>query len=163
MGQKQSQAPESGSLAGTHEPTIADIMTVKDLFCQVSSPLPIELVDEILDLAEYWAHGSVSLLWRDIIPGSRRDDGEYGKIKSDKMYMRLPPLGMYGTDNDLIVDRDHDHTAALGDLYKSDELRGLFGKGKSQKKIWASPRGEHPCRKIMFDIWSHDQGVFFIS
>lgn len=140
-------------------------MALKGLFCQASSPLPIELVDEILDMAEYWAHSSVTLQWHDSTPGVRRDRGANGQVQSNKMYMRMPPLGMYGVDEDLVLEEHHHHAATLEELRKLDAVRGLSGdnsaSGTSQKKVRADPRGEHPCRKIVFNISSHDQGNSF--
>ncbi|KAH7925691.1 hypothetical protein BV22DRAFT_969693, partial [Leucogyrophana mollusca] len=67
------------------QPTIADIIQVKDLFSRISTPLPIELVDKILDDASYWPYSSITLDLPRSVPGSRH----YNK---DDMYMRTLPL-----------------------------------------------------------------------
>lgn len=127
-----------GNHSSSHEPTPADIMTVRALFCQTSPPLPVELVDDILDRAEYWARSSITLQWPDTIPGVRRDGGNE-QIMSDKMYMRMPPLGMVGVD--------------LVEGYSTSRL---------SQEVHNNIRSEHPCRKIVFDIRSHDQGALYI-
>ena len=127
-----------GNHSSSHEPTPADIMTVRALFFQTSPPLPVELVDDILDSAEYWARSSITLQWPDTIPGVRRDGGN-GQIMLDKMYMRMPPLGMVGVDS-----VEEDSTSRLS------------------QEVHNNIRGEHPCRKIVFDIRSHDQGALYI-
>lgn len=47
------QSPsQSNATQPTYQPGIADILAVKNLFYETSSPLPIELVDVIMDMAE---------------------------------------------------------------------------------------------------------------
>jgi hypothetical protein len=43
------------------DPTVADIWLVKHMFLQGPIGLPLEIIDEILDLAEYWAHQSLEI------------------------------------------------------------------------------------------------------
>lgn len=160
------QSPsQSNATQPTYQPGIADILAVKNLFYETSSPLPIELVDVIMDMAEYWAHSSVTLRWSDTVPGLRRDGGGSTEEEvENKMYMRMPPLGMYYCpEDDLILERQkYGYNTTLADLEGLDGIRQLFGESASsderKKKEWANPRGEHPCRKIVFDISSHDQG-----
>ena len=158
MEETHSKPTDHREISYKHEPTITDIMAVKVLFSQTSSPLPIELVDDIMDKAEFWARSSVTLPWYDSVPGVRRDRGGNKQVKPDKMYMRMLPLGMYSVDEDLILERDHDRAATIEEC-KVDEHSAS---GVSQKMVRINARGEYPCRKIVFDIWSHDQGTLYI-
>ena len=157
MEETHSKPTDHRAISYKHEPTITDIMAVKVLFSQTSSPLPIELVDDIMDRAEFWARSSVTLRWHDSVPGVRRDRGGDKQVKPDKMYMRMLPLGMYGVDEDLILDK-HGHAATIEEC-KVDEYSAP---GVSQKMARINTRGEYPCRKIVFDIWSRDQGPLYI-
>lgn len=40
-------------------PTVEDVLLVKDIFREFT-PLPLEIVDEIIDYAEYWPHTTTS-------------------------------------------------------------------------------------------------------
>lgn len=59
-------APEQ--LDQPHEPSAADAVVVR-LMLLKGKQLPIELVDVILDQAEYWPHESASTSQSQIIPG----------------------------------------------------------------------------------------------
>lgn len=143
---------DSGSI---YQPTIEDIISVKILFGRVSKPLPIEIIDQILDDASYWAHSSVALKWKKKVPGP--DD-----IVQDKMIMRLLPFAVCGTDGDITLTKDQCEEVNWNDLEKYDigsEDEGEENNHAEGRSLnWLHPRGEHPCRKIEFNLWSHDQG-----
>jgi hypothetical protein len=68
-----------------HEPTIGDIRLVRFMLQQVKH-LPPELVDQILDHAEYWLHSEVSVDYQDdplLINGTQVGE-------EDRLIVRLP-------------------------------------------------------------------------
>ncbi|KAH7919514.1 hypothetical protein BV22DRAFT_857030 [Leucogyrophana mollusca] len=134
-------APATVSYRG-HRPSIADIIHVKKYLAQLTPRLPIELIDQILDDAWYWAHSSVTVQGHVSVPNYITD----GVRSRDKMYVRTLPLAVPGSE---------------GDIGGGNDMRELVlgtvpvDAGSSQ---WAPPRGNHPCRMIEFQIWSRDQG-----
>jgi len=132
-------------MSNLYKPTIADIILVKECFyaVPVSKPLPLELIDQILDYASYWAHSSVTVDWDKIIPDS--------EMVEDKMYVRTLPLAVYGTQGDVVLTKQWKSG--------SQEFRlGVEDDEDSETRDWLPPRGEHPCRMIEFNLWSSDQG-----
>ncbi|KAH7925672.1 hypothetical protein BV22DRAFT_1033714 [Leucogyrophana mollusca] len=128
-----------------YQPSVSDIILVKKYLAF----LPLELIDRILDEASYWPHSSLTISWRDSVPSQRRN------ASGDKMYMRTMPLAIYGTDVDI--------TLPAVPLEDSDEgvdrvWEYMLGHEGGGARAWLSPRGEHPARKIVFDLWSKDQG-----
>lgn len=111
----------------------------------VSSPLPLELVDQVLDYASYWAHSSITVEWDKIVPKMTNNDS--GSI-SDKIYMRTLPLAVYGTQGDVVLTEKH----------WTDGEAFHLGAKDSKMKYWFPSRGKHPCRVIEFNLWSSDQG-----
>ncbi len=47
----------------SHEPSIADVLVVKAMLTRALA-LPVEIVDAITDLAEYWPHSTVQASWQ---------------------------------------------------------------------------------------------------
>jgi hypothetical protein len=73
------------------EPTVQDVLRVKSLLEQAPSSmtLPLELIDIILDYAEYWPHTTNSCQLQDLnIFGS-----PHGTQVEDKLLARSVPLG----------------------------------------------------------------------
>lgn len=120
------------------QPTIAEIMQIKDFFADLPHPLPIELIDQILDEAEYWAHSTVEVMGKISVEG-------------DRMYMRTMPFALPGTEGDLKV-------TDLGQ--NSSDVHRLIGggTGEAEAEGWVSPRGCNPARKVVFELESKDQG-----
>ena len=129
-----------------YHPTIADIVQLKELLTTGFCHLPIELADQILDEAEYWAHSSVELTDCELAARGTHGSGE------NVMYMRTMPLALYGTQGDiLLTDRDS------GILNRRVEV----GAGESEwprGDTWLPPRSVKPARKIVFQLESRDQG-----
>ena len=103
----------------------------------------MELVNRIIDDASYWPHSSV-YLERPLTVCSYDPD-------VDKMYMRTLPLCIPGTEGDfsLVKDDFKENGAAWTKkltLGKADDP--LFSRTLL-----------HPCRKIEFQLWSHDGGA----
>ena len=54
----QQETPENREYSGLYEPSIEDVFSVKTILSG-NFELPLELVDTIIDHAEYWPHTSV--------------------------------------------------------------------------------------------------------
>ncbi|KAI6040655.1 hypothetical protein EDC04DRAFT_2566658, partial [Pisolithus marmoratus] len=120
------------STTARYEPTVQDILTVRSYFLLLRTPLPNELIDTILDEAHYWAHSTVTVEY----PVCTREWDS-----ADHMYMRTLPLAIPGTEGDFVFSPQEPKRIRLGtgpDLSLYHRL--------------------HPCRRIVFDLWSHDQG-----
>ncbi|KAI5992403.1 hypothetical protein EDD15DRAFT_2168209 [Pisolithus albus] len=118
-------------LTGRYLPTAQDILTVRSYFLLLRKPLCYELVDIILDEACYWAHSTVEVEY------PIRANIWNGK---DRMYLRTLPLAIPGTEGDFVFSPQDVKEIHLGgsDLSTHERL--------------------HPCRRIVFELWSHDQG-----
>lgn len=111
----------------------------------MQSKLPAELVDKIIDDASYWLHSSV-YLERCLTVPVRREGGSV----EDVMYMRTLPLGIRGTDGDFnLLEKDFEDGSAW-----TKELR----LGGPDDLLYSTTTLSHPCRKIVFQLWSNDQG-----
>ena len=104
------------------------------------SAFPTELVNKIIDDASYWPHSSVCL--------ERPLTAEYGD--GDKMYMRTLPLCIPGTEGDFSLVKDDFKTN--GAAWTKKLTLGRAGGPLYPRTLL------HPCRKIEFQLWSHDQG-----
>ncbi|KAI9671232.1 MAG: hypothetical protein M1829_004639 [Trizodia sp. TS-e1964] len=129
-----------------YRPTVGDIVQVRHILLSQKLQLPIEIVDLILDQACYWASTSVSSSTGVVATGARRGVG-------DRLVLRTLPLGYCGDgiqehevgSEHMVVRKLHIPTKTLD---RVPELADTV----------VPPRGAHPCRKIEFDIVSHDQG-----
>lgn len=63
-------------------PEVNDVLSVKDIF---SDRLPLEIIDSIIDFAEYWPHISARRERKMVVSGSS-GAGE------NREYLRTPPL-----------------------------------------------------------------------
>src|SRR4051812_24918155 len=73
-----------------YQPSIEDVLTVKDVFLSLlpETPLPLELIDAIIDLAEYWPHTSTTL------PPDRRETYvRAGGDDENRFMLRSLPIG----------------------------------------------------------------------
>jgi hypothetical protein len=139
----------------SYDPTVADILRVRRYFTLIPQPLPKELVDDILDLASYWAH--TSLTFEEIQSVTARDASIV-----ESMYMRALPLAFPNTAGDFTLSaRENNSKDPKRKTYTllreqdptSDEFIAMAPSGQPSNPIAA-----HPCRKIVFQLWSHDQG-----
>ncbi|KAH7905153.1 hypothetical protein BJ138DRAFT_1165272 [Hygrophoropsis aurantiaca] len=143
--QMENPSSSDAEPGASYLPTIADIIQVKDIFSQTSPPLPIELIDQIIDDASYWPHSSITLTKSAIVPNYRT-----GGIQ-DEMYMRTLPLAVPGVEGSIALsgtEAEDEKSIALGLVEGGDPTNGK----------WLPPRGENPARKIVFKLWSKDQG-----
>lgn len=125
-------------------PCLKDVSEVRELLCRLWSTssststsskrrsvmLPDEVIDIILDEAEYWPSVVTTL---NTTPFVIAADG-------DTECLRTPPL-CYSLVND-----GHKEDGASSSAVEQSARQILLH------------RGIHPCRKIVFDISSHDQG-----
>ncbi|KAH8701087.1 hypothetical protein BGW36DRAFT_357716 [Talaromyces proteolyticus] len=110
-------------------PSIEDVVNIRDLLHRLGlkrQAIPNEIVDMIIDEAEYWPSVVTTL---ETTPYVVRSD-------EDRECLRTPPLCF-----------------SLEEGSKENE-----SSGKEEQPQTLLHRGIHPCRKIVFDITSHDQG-----
>ncbi|KAI6160981.1 hypothetical protein EDD17DRAFT_1482318 [Pisolithus thermaeus] len=120
---------------GRYLPTAQDILTVRSYFLLLKTPLCYELVDIILDEACYWAHSAVEVEYPVCANLSN------GK---DRMYLRTLPLAIPGTEGDFV--------------FSPQDIKDIrLGAGPEWSNLSVYTR-LHPCRRIVFELWSHDQG-----
>ncbi|PMD30891.1 hypothetical protein L207DRAFT_520003 [Hyaloscypha variabilis F] len=138
-----------------HTPSVEDILTVKQILA-TKGKLPLELIDTIIDFAEYWIKTTTC-----------RTDGEVrvlaGREGENKLLLRSYPIGYVPTkDNPTTINmrrKDEWISRPSKPWIEPDD----FPNNVTQEVIdhWSrniSPRGEFICRKIVFSIKSHDQG-----
>ena len=131
-----------------------DVIAVKALirYPRAHLNLSTELVDVIMDLAEYWPHTTCSLRGPVLSSGYPVSTGlpPADFRHGDTFLLRTEPLGM-STQAD-VERKDYGIGTQIRRIFSS--IRPL--KGPS----WVAPRGKHPCRKIIFEILSRetDQG-----
>ena len=141
-------------------PTMLDVIKVKRY---LSFRVPTEIIDILLDLAEYWPHTSSILdmttrvyyghmnygshgrgpkTWwhnRSSTPEMRREWQEIGFV------LRTPPLGLR------CVQSDDPRKGYLRSLLRPPRA------GTDKKHDWLPPRGKHPARAILFEILSREE------
>lgn len=151
--------------ADRYQPSLEDVLTVKNILFTLrpDNPLPLELIDAILDLSEYWPHttsvpihGGITLQ-RPTVVGS-------GGPGENKLILRSLPIGALPEKNNEPVQLHLSDPVRYSTLDPkawpkdqeipqdaTEEVRKMLGE-RSQI------RGEFPCKKIVFKIRSHDQG-----
>ncbi|KAI1203489.1 hypothetical protein F5X97DRAFT_283117 [Nemania serpens] len=135
-------------LKNTLDPTPKECAEVKSLLGKATR-FPPELVDIVMDFAEYWACSITSIDYS--VTANRSLDIHGGRDREDKFILRTEPLGLTAWHSS---DPDRWQAAApprkLDEEYPRKELEG-FVEGPLSTL-------EHPFRKIVFDIVSRDQG-----
>lgn len=151
----------------TYKPSAMDVVVTKMMLAQ-GLHLPAEVVLSILDFAEYWPHTSATLDSSFItMSGGHRENKFVVSLKSKvsqdpsltsdlltRFQLRTKPLGLIKpTQQD-----DHQYTfTCAAPLPLSDDAEYPV----SQFQTWiGGPTDtiQHPCRRIVFTITSHDQG-----
>ncbi|KAI8627926.1 hypothetical protein F5Y19DRAFT_440412 [Xylariaceae sp. FL1651] len=138
------QPPE---LKNTHEPTPKNCAEVKRILTRVSN-FPPELVDIVMDFAEYWACSVASI---DYSVTANQQFSVHGTHNEDQLLLRTEPLGLttwHSTDHKRW--QMEAPPRRLEEEYPREELQ-CFVEGPPSTL-------EHPFRKIVFDIVSRDQG-----
>lgn len=151
-------------------PSMAAVISLRQHLA-LSRYLPNEIIDIILDLAEYWPHTSSILDMTTRVysghiysssrparprqklerllgtPGSRREWKENGFL------IRTPPLGWQCTsDTDLSKRNERKPPAATQPRPKWKPLIPRL-----QPPTWLPPRGLHPARRVVFEILSREE------
>ncbi|KAL1870267.1 hypothetical protein VTK73DRAFT_2716 [Phialemonium thermophilum] len=144
--------PEGGSgREEPYEPSISDVFVVRAMLSKALA-LPPELVNDVLDWAEYWPHATVKAEYEGGEKIARGGSGRPPQAE-DVFLIRSLPLGFSklpdGVSEDSWTTTEHDLRGPLEEL-SIDELQHFL---KSP-----SPLLEHPCRKIVFTLRSRDQG-----
>ncbi|KAL2140120.1 hypothetical protein VTI28DRAFT_4235 [Corynascus sepedonium] len=147
-------ADNSTETQGPYEPSVTDVLVTKAMLNKALR-LPPEIIDTIVDFAEYWPHTTTELNDSTVIARGKNNFGNRPGTE-DVFLLRSPPLGLHNwnrisraTDDSLI------HRTALkpqppGEEYSVNDFQELI----------ASPISllAQPCRRIVFTIRSHDQG-----
>jgi hypothetical protein len=126
-----------------YQPTVADVLKVKRY---LQRKLPAELIERIIDEGSYWPHSTV-YIERPITLPIYKD----GKHSVDGIYIRSLPIGVHGTEGDFrLVEEDFEDGGAAWE--KKLQIGGTDDTLPSAPML-----STHPCRKIEFQLWTHDQ------
>ncbi|CZS91734.1 uncharacterized protein RAG0_02257 [Rhynchosporium agropyri] len=153
--------PTSFFPSDRYTPSVEDVISTKETLFK-NFKLPIELIDTIIDFAEYYPCTSMCRIGGELHVRS----GGSGSSESteDRFLLRSLPLGY-------VTDKSYPNTCSMDGGYRSypnipaspwrnhDSLPSDIT--EDMKKQWATKsqmRGENSCRKIVFTIISHDQG-----
>ncbi|KAI2639409.1 hypothetical protein GGS21DRAFT_538133 [Xylaria nigripes] len=137
--------PELSDACG---PTPGDCVEVKSILAKATL-FPPEVVDIVMDFAEYWACSVASIDFSMTASGCREI---YGSSANENQFiLRTKPLGLtawHSSDNDLL--RKSAPALKLEKEYPREEL---------ERFVDGPPLAlAHPFRKVVFDIVSRDQG-----
>lgn len=161
------------SYGGFYEPSYADVLVAKALL-QRCGRLPLELVDDIVDMAEYWPKTHVEVDFYE-----NRRNGIFVPVRQSRntgknqFILRTPPLGFRAapTKEDNYSTKEPEPRPSRNDGNEATENAGPGTGGADDAGVLCSdddvrtwfpvgqaPPLEHPCRKIVFTLISHDQG-----
>lgn len=130
-------------------PAPEDGIAVKNILMQTGN-LPPEIADIIVDQAEYWACSSSSINYVNELGEALRVRGGVGSGEN-VFLLRTLPLALNGwSPSDENAWRRTARPRELQAEYPRERLLNLVEGPR--------PSLQHPCRKIVFDIYSHDQG-----
>ncbi|KAF8418864.1 hypothetical protein EV426DRAFT_617629 [Tirmania nivea] len=143
-------------------PSVQDILEVKEII-QEASRMPLELIDAVIDFAEYWACNTIKSLVPQIVIGKSVNADHRDSKAGNILVLRSHPLGYAPACGYLSTDSDRREyqRKAAKPLFPDSDLSFLEPDTTSVLKQWAShtiPRGKNPCRRIVFTICSMDQG-----
>ncbi|KUJ06346.1 uncharacterized protein LY89DRAFT_603447 [Mollisia scopiformis] len=137
------------------DPFLADVFEVKNDLCK-GLKLPMELIDSIVDFAEYWPHTTTVRRGEKIVTTGRGHEEDF--------VLRSYPLGYLPTKSDetdcSMLDKTSfptidplpwSTTKPVAEGSANEEVKGKWLEESHMKS-------DHPCRKIVFTIKSHDQG-----
>ncbi|KAI1181091.1 hypothetical protein F4777DRAFT_1570 [Nemania sp. FL0916] len=142
-----SQPPE---LKIAHEPTPKECAEVKGVI-GVATNFPPELVDIVMDFAEYWACSKASIDYTMTTSGHLTIAGARAGEDEDQFLLRTEPLGLTTWHWD-----DQENWRAAAPARKLDQE---YPRQELERFVEGPPSTlEHPFRKITFDIVSKDQG-----
>ncbi|KAL3418845.1 hypothetical protein PVAG01_09067 [Phlyctema vagabunda] len=141
-------------------PSVADVLKVKQYFIDRAA-LPIELIDTILDHAEYWPCTSTSTSGRAMASG--RYAHRNATSNENKFLLRSFPLGFSPSSSHYQISKpDLNEYASKQPSPWPDSKEVPQNATEELLENWktrTSATTEHPCRKIVFTIKSRDQGA----
>jgi hypothetical protein len=175
---RELQMDDTKTPPAPYQPSVGDVLAVKDvLFNKLN--LPLEIVDFMIDFAEYWPHTSTirsgdgelkvragqHLNENQLVVSPREDSPVFLTNITDKFQLRSYPLGYLPKENDATTCSmlDTDAKDFLTIAPRPWVLPKGFPTTQTEEVIShltknSRTRGEFPCRKIVFTIISHDQG-----
>ncbi|KAL8799264.1 MAG: hypothetical protein Q9182_006031 [Xanthomendoza sp. 2 TL-2023] len=157
-------------------PSMLEVINVKRLLLTLR--LPLEIVDLILDHAEFWPHTTCTSQYRTVVfscEAKRKEaphlwardwrslpfSTDHGPIPetykiapNNAFLLRTHPLGLETRDSVAPV------KTSVVSRWKQKLKRDRRRKSSSGP-LWLPPRGLHPCRKIIFEILSHQEAIDF--
>lgn len=138
--------PTNQQQDGPFEPSPVDVLVLKAMI-QKARVLPVEIVDGIIEFAEYWPCSHSYVEYRNSVTGH---ESRAFRQDADAMLIRTPPVGFR---NPLTDRYSTDEAIPPGYLLNECELKH-FEKYLGE----AMPPLKHPVRKVVFTIKSRDQG-----
>ncbi|CAD6502030.1 BgTH12-02273 [Blumeria graminis f. sp. triticale] len=146
-----------------HRPSVADALAVKEILL---AKLPMEMVDTIIDSAEYWPHTSVALEQGQPENSSQNKTSIsiVAGTNENCFLLRSYPLGyipkVHDPSNISFESKEYPNITPRPGVTpdKTSSTLELTRKTLSQWTDESQTRGDFPCRRIVFTIKSHDQG-----
>ncbi|CAF9943874.1 MAG: hypothetical protein ALECFALPRED_001715 [Alectoria fallacina] len=151
-------------------PSMASVISLRH-YLSLSRDLPNEIIDIILDLAEYWPHSSSILDMTTRVYSGHMCYGSYSarprqklgrflstpesrrEWKEDGFLIRTPPLGWRCVgDADASKRSESKSTSTYQPRAKSKPLIPM-----PRPPTWLPPRGLHPARRVVFEILSREE------
>ena len=151
-------------------PSMASVITLRQ-YLSFSRGLPNEIIDIILDLAEYWPHTSSILDMTTRVYSGHMYYGSYAarprqklerllstpesrrEWKENGFLIRTPPLGWHCvSDADSSRRRESEPPSIIQPRPKWKPLIP-----RPRTPTWLPPRGLHPARRVVFEILSREE------
>ncbi|EAA34853.2 hypothetical protein GE21DRAFT_2199 [Neurospora crassa] len=133
-----------------YQPTATEVILVRAML-EKALRLPPEIINGILDHAEYWPHTSTVIDYSNWPQGQRVVNAGDGNSEN-AFLLRTLPLGFLKPPSSFF-ENDSNREVPLEPIPREPKE---FPVDTYQSRI--SPTLSHPCRKIKFTIVSHDQG-----
>ncbi|KAL8997810.1 MAG: hypothetical protein Q9169_002981 [Polycauliona sp. 2 TL-2023] len=155
-------------------PSMVEVVNAKRTLLALK--LPLEIVDLILDHAEFWPHTSSTSQYRTVVfssEGKRQDlwirdwrslpfsmdhgpiPDNYKIMPNNAFLLRTHPIGVETQEPVLPV------KASVVSRWKQRLKRDRRQRKDSSGPTWLPPRGLRPCRKVVFEILSHQEAIDF--
>ncbi|KAI0419019.1 hypothetical protein F5X98DRAFT_335883 [Xylaria grammica] len=135
-------------LKTVHKPTPKECTEVKGIIGKATN-FPPEIVDIVMDFAEYWACSVSSIDYS--VTSSKQHSIRGGTENENALLLRTEPLGLTTWHPD-----DQDSWRVAAPPYKLVEE---YPRKELERFVEGPPSTlDHPFRKIVFDIVSRDQG-----
>ncbi|KAJ4416131.1 hypothetical protein N0V85_002399 [Neurospora sp. IMI 360204] len=136
--------------ANPYLPTAMEVIIVRAML-EKALQLPPEIINSIIDHAEYWPHTSTVIDYSNLPDGQKVVPG--GEPERENAFLlRTLPLGFVKPPSSFLQN-DRNRQVPLEPIPREPKE---FPVDTYQSRI--SPTLSHPCRKIKFTIVSHDQG-----